>query len=64
LAFPRCAIGARWLPESMNVAKLVMSRISAWVSSPNTSIIRRVSAASICSSCSTVTASIASQNRR
>jgi hypothetical protein len=57
-------MGARSLPESMNVAKLVMSRISAWVSRANTSIIRFVSAASICSNCSTVTASIASQNRR
>src|SRR5664279_1662754 len=46
LALPRCAIGALSLPVSMKVAKLVMSRATELVSSPNRA---HTVSASVCS---------------
>jgi hypothetical protein len=64
LALPRCAIGALPLPVSMKVAKFVMSSATDEQSSPDwptiASAIRRL----IPARSSSVTACIASQNRR
>ena len=64
LAFPRWAIGARWLPVSMKVAKFVMSRATEEQSTPDASTMASAIRREISSSSSRPTACIASQNRR
>ena len=57
-------MGALSLPESMYVAKFVMSSANELMSRSNVSIIASASRCSISASCFTVIACIASQNRR
>jgi len=64
LALPRCAIGALPFAVLMNDAKLVMSSATDEQSTPDASTIRTAIVRLIASSCSRVTACIASQNRR
>src|SRR5271169_626593 len=64
LALPRCAMGALPFAVSMNVAKLVMSSATEDTSTPADCTIFTAIFWLISSSCSRVTACIASQNRR
>ena len=64
MALPRCAIGALPFAVSMKVAKFVMSSATDEQSSPNAPTARCAIAPLACSSCSSVTECIASQNRR
>ena len=64
MALPRCATGALPFAVSMKVAKLVMSSATEEQSTPDASTIRTAIRREISSSCPSVTACIASQNRR
>src|ERR1039457_5230781 len=64
LALPRCATGALPFAVSMNVAKLVMSSATDDTSTPDNPTIRTAISRLISSSCSRVTACIASQKYR
>jgi hypothetical protein len=64
LAWPRWAIGAFSLPESMQVAKLVMSRATDDSPRPNSATIAAASRRSMPVSAAWSMQSIASQKRR
>ena len=64
MALPRCAIGALRFAVSMKVAKLVMSSATDEQSSPDWSTIASAIRRLISARSSSVTACIASQNRR
>jgi len=64
LALPRCASGARPFAVAMKVAQFVMSSATDDTSTPDTCTIRAAISCDACSSCSIVTACIASQNLR
>ena len=64
MAFPRWATGALPFPVAIKVAKLVMSSATDDTSTPLACTILAAICSGACSSCSSVMACIASQNRR